>query len=346
MPASTVDVGHGLPPFPLRRHWHIDVATNTTLGSMLQPLLEIDMSTEERQNALLQERMGKQRRKIQLKLLKDRCRYILFRDGVGLLTVDEFQFMTQSDDANSVLTRTLLFLRDLHLPLVFICNYSLGHRLNRRRQEEKQRLLANPIIYLPEDPDDADWIKYLQECVRVSGAWLAIDPHRDAEPLHRYSAGLKRLVVDLLLFSYRMLRNENKKKVDIEDIRRAYLSSEFSSQRDDVEAMAAGAITGVYARSDLQCPFELPKAAQATFAARMQKQRDTDIATASIEASLTPKERDGLRIARERAQIGGMQPKSAKVLKMPRRGKRTAEELLSAQKAYRDATKGKTQDES
>lgn len=345
MPASTVDVGHGLPPLPLRSHWHVRVATNMTLASMLQPLLEIGMSMEKRGSAFLQEWMDERPLRTWHKKLKERCRYILFRDGVGILTTDEFQFMTQSDNANALLTKTLLFLCELGLPLVFIGNYSLGHRLNRRRQEEKQRLLANPIIYLPEDPDDSDWIEYLQECVRVAGSWLDIDPHRDAEPLHRYSAGLKRLVVTLLEFSYRMLRKEDKKKVGIEDIRRVYLSSEFSSQRADVEAMAVGAITGVYERSDLQCPFELPKAAQAAAAERMQKQRDADIAKASIEASLNPKEREGLRIARERVQVSDMQPKSAKVLKMPRRGKRTAEDLLSAQKAFREATSGKSQDE-
>lgn len=84
-----------------------------------------------------------------------------FRDGWALLGIDEFQFLTQSDKANTKLVQVLMSVCYLGIPVVFAANYSMLHKLIRRNQEDRQRLLGNVWGLIPESPNSQDWVTLL-----------------------------------------------------------------------------------------------------------------------------------------------------------------------------------------
>ena len=274
-------------------------------------------------------------KRIALQELRKGCRRRLYRDGVALLTADEFQFYTQSTTANTRVTQALMFLSYLGVPWVFAANYSLCHRLLSRPQEDTQRLLADPIVLLPDAPDSEAWVGYLGECVRVAGEWLQIDPVRDGKALHRYSAGLKRLVVRLVGIAYGHARESGKITISITDIERAYCSTQFTISRRDVEAIHEQQITGRMVREDLWCPFDLPKEISAAVFDRRRLEREQRAVAGLIESSLNVQEKAQLAQEREKA---GTTPKKktqpTKVVKLRKAGPVTADELLEGGRLF------------
>lgn len=317
---DSVAVGHGH-VLPLRSRWDISVRAKATLTQVLLPFIHDEGTTQPKRIALQELRQG--------------CRRRLYRDGVALLTADEFQFYTQSTTANTRVTQALMFLSYLGVPWVFAANYSLCHRLLSRPQEDTQRLLADPIVLLPDAPDSEAWAGYLGECVRVAGEWLQIDPARDGKALHRYSAGLKRLVVCLVGIAYGHARESGKKSISIADIERAYCSTQFTSNRRDVEVICEQQLTGRMVREDLWCPFDLPKSVTAIVAERLSREREQRAVAELVESSLNVQEKVQLAQEREKA---GLTPKKktqpTKVVKLRKSGPVTADELLEGGRLF------------
>lgn len=217
------------------------------------------------------------------------------RDGIAAVILDELQFLTQSTAANTAATATLMGMTFLGPPLVFASNYDMVHRLKQRGQQDRDRLLSRHIPLLPEmlaAPEDfRAWKAYLEECLVVSGGALAFDPRNDAEPLHCYTFGLRRKLLDLFRIAYRHARQQSRYTATMHDIEWAYCSGEYCEHRVDVEELISIQLGRPSKRKDLIFPFEMD-VEETQIRLEEQKgryvERITDQATA---AALTPAEK-------------------------------------------------------
>lgn len=180
--------------------------------------------------------------------------------GAGALVVDEMQFLTQSATANTRVAKLLMALGFPGVPVTYVANYSLGHRLKSRPHEERQRFLAESIVIEPERGASASWHTLVEEYVRACPQLLKFDPTRDADELFRLSAGLPRVLRQLVLAAMRQFGREKRAAITIDTLRYAYRSRGFDTQRTDVEALMSLGESSLLARrrKDLVCPFSGP----------------------------------------------------------------------------------------
>lgn len=174
--------------------------------------------------------------------------------GVATILADEFQFIVGSD-ATTHLTKILLRLSQVGPPVVFACNYSMVHALLRRPQQDRDRLLAAPIVMLPE-PLGPDWIQAVSDSLKVAAEFELLQGPAAAALLHRYTSGNKRSLRRLLCLGYLQMRRENESRVSVDHLRRAYLSEDYTSTRRDVEQMTQDALDPKRLPLNLRCPFE------------------------------------------------------------------------------------------
>lgn len=179
---------------------------------------------------------------------------IAYRNGLSHILVDEMQFMVGSDRTTRI-TKTLLDLRQLGVPFVYVANYSLWRSLSKRHAQIVQRLLANPLQLRPDPPDSEDWTGYLMECSRVLGSYLDEDLALKATPIFDMTAGLKRFVVLLLQGAFRIAWSQRKRQVAWPHIIASYHSPQYCISREQVE-MALNK----YEKSKRQIDYESPVA--------------------------------------------------------------------------------------
>ncbi|HSH96836.1 MAG: ATP-binding protein [Methylophilaceae bacterium] len=178
-------------------------------------------------------------------------------NGVPMVIVDELQFLTLSSTANAKLMELLLSVGQLGLPCLYSANYSLIHRLAKRPQEDRDRMLSNLTCLHPDPPNSEDWIKTLDTFLRLFPEVFRFDANDDAAAIHWYCAGIKRGLVELLTIAYGISRNFSG-KVTIKEIELAYASPRFSAKRQDVEIIHRQIIENRKVKNDLWCPIDLP----------------------------------------------------------------------------------------
>lgn len=304
----TVDTHHD--PFPLESLWVTEVKARNSPQQVLATLSGISAAGKD---------------------LVKRARHRAYRDGVAFAGIDEFQFVTQSSTANSLVTQILLSTSYLGLPMVFIANFSLVHKLMQRPQEDRQRLLAKPFVLLPDPPESQDWGLTLAALKDVAPEVLAFDSAKDAKDIFLFSAGIKRLVVRLLVLAYRISRRLRGRDatVDIKDIEAAYLSPAFSADRTDVELIARQEIERRKVRNDLWHPFgNLPASPPGSGMSDngqpnpFEKAREEKVAEQALRGSLTKSEREAFA-----SMTKGGRAKSGDVVGLPRKTQLSAEDL-------------------
>jgi len=263
------------------------------------------------------------------------CRKRGYRDGVAIVFADEFQFATQSASANAVVTRMLLSLAYLGLPCVFAANFSLLNRLLKRPHEDQDRLLADPVVLLPEAANSADWKGLVMAQKAVAPDVFIFNEDDDADALHRYSAAIKRDEVRLLLIAYRIGRSREG-KVTRKEIDLAYRSPDFAFYRKNIEIIARQIIENRRQKGhdDLWCPIELPKTVQTEFTEQVQKGRSARVADAKLRSSLTAEEKkilNSIETPRKHQSTQGA------VFDLKRKKPLTADELKANANWYRDS---------
>lgn len=241
------------------------------------------------------------------------------RDGVALFLVDEMQFLTQSSTANTAITKFLYELSYVGIPLVFVANYSMCWLLQKRPEQDRQRLLANPIVMLPSQPDSHDWMTYLHAIKQVLGSTLQIDLQEERCTLYHLSAGLKRLAKQLFRHAYELAWKNGKRVVTMTDLEDAYNETSYAINRKQVEAM----LSPHSKRSiEYKCPFPLPKITAQVLAQQQAEHQRRKILTSIQVSALTTKEREQLPTPLTN-------PEPAKAPR-PRRPKLSAQELRNA----------------
>jgi len=230
-----------------------------------------------------------------LKKLLVECRRLANRNGVTQVVLDETQHINTGEGASKV-TDILLTMAAIGPPVIFVSNYSLVHRLFRRNSEDKQRLLSEPRIMLPDDPKSQDWADYVNECVRVSGDRIKVGKDEFAAELYRSTFGIKRLAVQLIKLAYIECRAAGRSRIELEDLHKAYRSSTYTSNAKDVEDLQLEAISkGSSKRLDLRCPFDLPVEYKSNVLNFARADRDQRVQARVFESSATEAERSTLK---------------------------------------------------
>ena len=223
--------------------WFVSMIEASSLDSMLRPQLDLVRSD-------LSGRAIRQDKLLELSRRASR------RDGTCLVFVDELQFQTHGSQANTRVTAQLLALLSMGPRLIYVCNYSLAHKLKARRQEDQQRLLANPFVLEPDPPESPCFQRLLQEYFSVLQNDFPSNPSYVAEDIHRYTFGIKRAVLNLVCIAWRIAKTKRgaEARVGLDDLSAAYLSAQYSSYRDDTEALWRHSMGEKGVREDLVNP--------------------------------------------------------------------------------------------
>lgn len=264
----------------------------------------------------------------------------LFVQSTLVLLVDELQFLTRSDSASTQIANLLSELNQLGPTVAYIFNYSLGHKLMARQQEDKDRLLARRVGLPSPTEGDPHWMAALSAYIGVAPDFFDIDADRHAAELHRLTGGILRLLRLLLLSACRLVWSKVvDRAVTMADVRAAYHSGYFSSQREDVEALRSLPFNQRLRerRKDLVCPFpdmsDLKTPNTGSPKTSSHPPTPSPAVMHMMESAISATGRQvlkELRAAAERSGAGDNQP--AKVARLRGRTKVTAEALLAGAK--------------
>lgn len=325
---SSVDI-EGHKAIPLVPGWFLSVKDGAALGALLRPCV---ISDESQRGLAYGQTSGTEKTRVSdlLKVARRRA----WRDGICLLVVDEFQFITLGNEANTKATSVLLNLFGLGPQLIYVANYSLVHRLRKRGQEDRDRLLRNLIVLQPEDCLSEDWVRLLVEFKKVCPEVFVFDVEKSKKLIYQYTFGIKRYVVWLLVAAFREARrNGAKNLVGENEISRAYFSLRYSGCREDVELLWKQQIEKKMFRQDLWCPFsDVHKTENVTVAQQANEDFKQRVDEDYLKSSLMPNEAAALKTL-EPEKVEGKPP--GKVVKMPRQ-KVTADSLLEGSRKFED----------
>lgn len=274
--------------------------------------------------------------KIKTSHLYDLCARYQYACGTCCILVDELQFFTQSASANTLLTQLLLGISYVKVPFLVIANYSLVHRLMRRNSEEIQRLIGRPVVLLPDGPTTKDWLGVLGEYQRLVPRAFTFTFRENAVALWSLCAGLKRVLVRLLVLAYRLSRKGGRFSVSWTDVEAAYLHIEFSGYRGNVEALILHGVTSSALAEDMRSPFPLPLSEAEKFNAALRSVRERKVADAALDASLSVSERKAVDSVTQMSRLASNENAPSNIkLKKKSPSKRTAESLKEAGERFR-----------
>lgn len=209
-----------------------------------------------------------------------------FRTGTCLICLDELQFLTQSQ-ASALLAKVMLATAFLPPPSTVVGNFSLVRRLLTRPPEERQRYLGNVYVMIPDAAESAAWLNLLKEYQKVLDSILETRfLEEESARLWVFSAGWKRMLVELLVSSYLVARKDQRYKIRADDLATAYASLKFSPFRQDVEAFAQYTVTGRTIRGDLVCPLADEQIARNAEASRNFKNAEREALAAAARRSM------------------------------------------------------------
>ena len=170
------------------------------------------------------------------------------------------QFTSLGGESAAV-TKLLLAFTHLGPPTTFVANFSLIHRLLKRKQEDQERLLSDVILMQPETTDSQKLIERVQQYVVVADGKLDINPQSAAERLDFMSGGSGRAMRELVVMGARMKWTDSRKGtrevVTIADLEAAYRSQQFAMLRENSRLLLQQRLSRSPVdpkRLDLWCP--------------------------------------------------------------------------------------------
>ncbi len=319
-PVGSIKVNEEHPTFPLKPVNVVVANEKHAVSSLLKPLT----SPEVQNGAVRITNDG---------LVAESARW-MYLCGCCLLILDELQFFTRSSSANNLIANAMTSFSCIGPPNIVICNYSLGHRLMTRNQEDRQRLLTRPIVLLPDPPQSPDWILVLMELQKIVPDVYQFSFKEKAIELWNLTAGLKRLLVSLLLIAYRLARKSHGVPVNWVDIEKAYQSNDYLSDREDVNKFILNGMFGTGLPMDLTCPFPVPQTDEQEINQGLKDARERMVAESAALSAMTVQERDQLFRAQrdvEKVEITEIEEKKNR---SPKRA-RSASELIKGAKKFR-----------
>lgn len=273
MPGPTeFQIDHCMTPLTAESHWYASAKGKSSGKQLLTDFLGIEATTRENA-ASLQFRAQQQANK----------------RGISLAVLEEMQHLTPGKGV-ALTTDILLTMSGLGLPMVFVSNFSLAHKLLRRNQEDTQRLVAQPRIMWPDAPESKVWSDFIDACIAASDGRIRANRSDFSHEIYRGSYGIKRAAIHLVVQAYVQARQANRTWIELGDVHKAYISSAYYAYRTDVEELERIAIKQKTKRDDLLCPFGSPTLSNVVQFVR--KERDNRVAQAAFKGALTAEERE------------------------------------------------------
>lgn len=198
------------------------------------------------------------RTKVSQIALRDHLREWLYAKSTLLMLVDELQFVSTSQNASTLIMNTISALAELGPPVVYICNYSLAHKLMRRNHEEKDRFLSRVIVMHPPAETDPHWACVVESYLSAAKLCFDFTAEQAAPELHRLTGGMYRALKDLLCEACsHAWQGNTKNKVTMNNVRNAYRSDGYTSHRADIESLTRIPTSAQVrsSRPDLVSPF-------------------------------------------------------------------------------------------
>ena len=302
-------------------YWYVGINRQVTLGELFSPILQASRG-ESVSGSMLEESTIRYKLNSILGKLKRQAQ----REGVCLMGIDELQFMTVSQDATSLITKLLYQCWTIGPRLIFASNFSLIHSIKRRPDQDRQRLLSNPLLMHPSEAGSEDWKMTLAELFKVAPDVFDLTDTKASEALHHYTFGINRRLVDLLVLAYRMQREKKEHVVKLEHIERAQRSAQFSDHRETVNALIRLSInksTSGHVRKDLLCPFEYlgdqsfdgADDSNVHQAEKIKERKAIRVHDDALRASLTADER---KMVNAREGVSNKSKNQGNVMKIPR----------------------------
>ncbi|PMY42047.1 transposase [Pseudomonas sp. GW456-L14] len=273
MPGPTeFQIDHCMAPLTAESHWYASAKGKSSGKQLLTDFLGIEATT--RENAAS---------------LKFRAQQQANKRGISLAVLEEMQHLTPGKGV-ALTTDFLLTMSGLGLPMVYVSNFSLGHKLLKRNQEDTQRLVAQPRIMWPDAPESKNWADFIDACIAASDGRTRADRSDFSHEIYRGSYGLKRAAIHLIVQAYIQARSANRTWIELGDVHKAYVSSTYYAYRIDVEELERIAIKQKTKRDDLLCPFGSPT--RSNVVQFVRKERDNRVAQAAFKGALTAEERE------------------------------------------------------
>ncbi|MGC3987823.1 MAG: ATP-binding protein [Pseudorhodoferax sp.] len=313
----------------------------------IEPVVRIEMQAQRSTKPVLESLANPVfvagRKKIAPDEMLQHLRKWLYSKGTQVLLVDEMQAMTRGTQSTALIANLLGDLNSLGPAVVYVFNYSLGHKLMTRPQEDKDRLLSNCLTLDPPSADDRHWHAVVKEYVRLGSGLIRIDSARDALTLHRLTGGLYRLLRILLREACRSAWPlKVGRAVTMDDVRAAYQSTAYASQRGDVEALRSLHFSGLLTRKRRDLVVPLPGSTPSTAPDKFVEvkplvdQPPPAAAVHLMESALNADERRVLAKLRAPLDEPAIARPSAKVTRLPRRSAIDAESLLAGARLLSD----------
>ncbi|BAP42471.1 transposition protein, TnsC-related protein [Pseudomonas sp. StFLB209] len=244
--------------------------------------------------------------------------------GISLAILEEMQHLTPGKGV-ALTTDFLLTMSGIGLPMVYVSNFSLGHKLLQRNQEDTQRLVAQPRVMWPDAPESTVWADFIDACIAASAGRVRSERKVFSHEIYRGTYGLKRAAIHLIVQAYVQARSQNRNYIELGDIHAAYISSAYYSYRIDVEELERIAIKQKTKRYDLLCPFGTPT--RSNVVQFIRTERDNRVAQAAFKCALTAEERETHKSLKLDTDMKAQAPKRPKRKPL---GKPTSDDLGNA----------------
>ncbi|MFN3731975.1 hypothetical protein [Comamonas testosteroni] len=271
---------------PVESCVRIKVDTVKTLTALLQPWLppEVNISVN---------KTGKKSPKINLDLEIKRAAKWSYRIGLSDSIVDEMQFLSLGADANAQITKFLLMLTHLKVPLIYAANFSLGHKLLKRPQEDRERLLADVIVLKPLELNEQGLGILLRAYSRILAEYLENDLSDFTEEYSIWTLGIRRKVQQLTLAGFEVMFKSGEKKLKVSHLKKAYEEKMSTSYRLDIETLCrqSGNSAPVRGHMDLWCPFDEKLNQLDIPVGKTSNARASQISTMLLKQSLNAREK-------------------------------------------------------
>ncbi|MFD4838259.1 AAA family ATPase [Achromobacter sp. NPDC058515] len=272
--ARAIDLGSGHAPANVASSLCIQVRNKATLAEIMTPIFELG------------EAAGVPKRASDI---LSRAAAAAYKHGVWMLQLDEMQFLTQSARANTAVTNMLYHACYLGVPVVFVANYSLCRLLQKRPEQDTQRLLSRVHVLFPSPPHSGAWMRYLREVGRTLAATLDVNLVGMESELYEKTAGLKRLLIGLVAAAHAVAWSSGRRRVSEEDIEQAYESTLYASNRKQAYEMLAGPTLRAHAQ--YVCPFPVEAEGASAVADLRASMRSKELAELVQQDVLLPSKR-------------------------------------------------------
>ncbi len=320
----SVDLEHPFrTAFPLRAFRSSRVESKSSLSAVLFPFLPADsrprwVTDDEGNQRLVTPKIGTD-------TMVETAQRFGYREGRGHNGLDELQFITQSADANTKLANTVMTVASLGAPLIYVLNFSGVKRLLCRRPEERDRLLSDPVVFLPDMPETEDGKGLLNQfdlCLKEISSFSLAD---EAGEIFNMTVNVKRKMRELFELAYLEMRRARVTKMTMDHVKAAYKSKGYGEHRSQVKTIFEQALAGKPnpgTDEDLWCPLPGDYNRLTPIVERGKAERDKKVLVKLAQEQLNAPERAGLTVLRGSA--GGKHVESgegAKVLPLRSRVK-------------------------